>query len=57
MEQLDRELALSLYSAGYQHGGNDTVEGAFSDDPHGEAVDEIIADHQANTETEKGAEG
>ena len=47
-----RALALRLYSAGYQAGHNDTVEGQFSDDPrgtdaeyyHGENVTEILED-------------
>ena len=54
--QFDRDLALSLFSAGYQAGHHDTVEGAFSDDPHGkdadyyhgESVDELIEDFFAN---------
>jgi len=50
----DRKLALHLYSSGYQAGHNDTAEGSFSDDPrgddaediHGEAVTELLADHE-----------
>lgn len=56
--QFIRELALRLYSAGYQSGHHNTVEGTFSDDPHGkdadyyhgESVDEIIEDFFANAE-------
>jgi len=29
------QLALAMYSAGYQRGHHDTVEGQFMDDPHG----------------------
>lgn len=51
-----RELVLRLVHCGYQAGHNETVEGTFSDDPHGtdseyihgERVDEIIQDFSAN---------
>lgn len=32
---IPRNLVLELFNSGYQKGHHDTVEGAFSDDPHG----------------------
>ena len=52
---MDKKLALRLYRSGYQAGHSDTVEGCFNDDPHGlddeyyhgDAVNDILQDHQA----------
>jgi len=62
MSDEQKELALRLYNDGYHAGHHDTVEGIFSDDIHGadaeyyhgEAVSEILREHEDQQDRQKG---